>query len=148
VQSAAGNVLTAEEFIDQAAGGAFSAAWITGGCPSPWVSKDLAAAVAKIALIIAQDMFENAVTGAATLILPACSFAERDGSFMNHAGRIQPFTRAIDPPEGARWDGRYLYEIGGHAGLFNARKVREMMVEEIEAFGSIHEAPLLPRNFH
>ena len=148
VQSAGGNVLTAEEFIDKAGGGAFSAAWIVGGYPGPWVSKELAAAAAKIALVIAQDMFENAVTKTATLVLPACSFAEREGSFMNHAGRIQPFARAIDPPEGARRDGQYLYEIGGHTGVFNARKVREMMAEEIEAFGSVHEAPLPPEHFH
>ncbi|MFH0981276.1 MAG: 2Fe-2S iron-sulfur cluster-binding protein, partial [Planctomycetota bacterium] len=127
VQSARGSVPTLAEFIQKATAGAFSAAWIVGGYPRPWVNKELGAATAKIAFVIAQDLFENVFTQAATLLLPACSFAEREGSFINHAGLIQPFARAINPPEGVQRDSQYLYEIAGYSGLFSARLVREMM---------------------
>ncbi len=148
MRGAGGTTLTLEEFIEKAGGGAFSAAWIVGGYPQPWVTKELGTAIAKVAFVIAQDIFENQVTEAATLVLPACSFAERDGSFVNHAGKIQPFARAIDPPEGAQRDSQYLYELAGHDGLFNAKKVRELMAEEIEAFGDIHEPPPPPKHLH
>ena len=148
VQSAGGKVLTVDELVEKAKGGGFSAAWIVGGGPQPWVSKELGATAAKIALVIAQDMFENVFTQAATLILPACAFAERDGSFMNHAGRVQPFAWSIDPPEGAKRDGQYLYELAGYEGVFNAGRVRAMMAEEIPAFAAIHEAPPAPRHLH
>lgn len=148
VQSAGGNTPTIEEFIEKAGGGAFSAAWIVGGCPQPWVSKEMGAIAGKIAFIIAQDMFENAFTKAATLTLPACSFAERDGSFMNHEGKLQSFTRAIDPPDGSKRDGQYLYETAGYTGLYNAKRVREMMAEEIEAFATVHEPPAAPKHLH
>ncbi|MFH0983194.1 MAG: hypothetical protein V2A79_16870, partial [Planctomycetota bacterium] len=68
--------------------------------------------------------------------------------FINHAGLIQPFARAINPPEGVQRDSQYLYEIAGYSGLFSARLVREMMAKEIPAFASIHEAPPAPRHFH
>ncbi|MCK4658400.1 MAG: (2Fe-2S)-binding protein [Phycisphaerae bacterium] len=148
VKSAGGNVSALDEFIEKCTSGAFSAAWIVGGNPLAWVSKELGAIAKKVSFLVVQDMFENALTKAATLVLPACAFAERDGSFMNHADKIQPFARAIDPPEGVKRDGQYLYEIAGHVGLFDAERVREMMAEGIEAFGTIHEALPAPKHLH
>jgi NADH-quinone oxidoreductase subunit G len=148
LKRAGGPTLDLPEFVEKAAGGAFAAAWIVGGYPLPWVTKDLGAVAAKISLTVAQDMFENAFTEKATLVLPACSFAEREGSFVNQEGLVQPFGRALDPPEGAKRDGQYLFEIAGHAGLFGGRRVREMMAEEMEAFRALHEPPPPPRYFH
>jgi NADH-quinone oxidoreductase subunit G len=148
VERAGGAVLSLSDFIAKTKAGAFSAAWIVGGYPKPWVTKELGTVAGQIAFIIAQDMFENVFTQGATLILPACSFAEREGSFMNHAGKIQPFARAINPPEGAKRDNQYLYDIAGHAGLFSAQKVRELMAREIPEFATIHEAPLAPEHAH
>lgn len=150
VKAAGGAVLPVEAFIEQAKGGTFAAAWIAGGYPGPWVSKPLGATAANIAFIVAQDLFENAVTEAATVVLPACTFAERDGCFINHAGKVQPFTRAIDPPPGAQRDGQYLYALAGHSGLFNAGRVRELMAGEkgLEAFAAVEEPPPPPEHFH
>ncbi|MCP4589244.1 MAG: molybdopterin-dependent oxidoreductase [bacterium] len=147
-ERAGGPILKLDEFIAQAGGGAFAAAWLAGGYPKPWVSKELGAAASKIPFIVAQDMFENALTQAATVVLPACAFAERDGCFMNHAGRLQPFSRAVDPPEGAQRDGQYLHELAGFEGLFNAGWIRGLMAKEIEAFAEVREAPLAPKHLH
>ncbi|MCH8853619.1 MAG: hypothetical protein IID41_13350 [Planctomycetes bacterium] len=67
---------------------------------------------------------------------------------MNHAGLIQPFDRATNPPDGARRDGQYLYEIAGFAGLFDAERVREMMAEEIVEFASVHRPEKKPAHQH
>lgn len=148
VTQAGGLTLTFDEFCQKAGEGAFAAAWIVGGYPEPWVTKELKAAAGKIGLIVAQDLFPNDLTVAATLVLPACTFAERDGSFMNHAGALQPFDRAISPPDGAKRDGQYLFEIAGYSGLYRGERVREMMAEEIAAFAEVHETPATPVHQH
>ena len=148
IANAGGPTATLAEFVARAKAGAYSAAWMVGGYPQAWVTKDLEGAAAKIAFIITQDLFENALTAASTLVLPACAFAERDGSFVNHAGLVQPFARAIDPPEGAQRDGQYLYEFAGHQGVYNAARVRAMMAEEMGAFAKLHEARSAPEHFH
>jgi NADH-quinone oxidoreductase subunit G len=148
VSHAGGPALSFDAFCEQAAAGAFSAAWIVGGYPKPWVTKELAEKIAKIGLLIVQDMFPSALTEAATLVLPACAFAERGGTFMNYAGRLQTFERAIAPPDGARRDGQYLYELAGFAGLYNAARVRERMAEELPLMGKVEPAPALPAHQH
>ena len=97
---------------------------------------------------VAQDMFPSALTEAAEVVLPFCAWAEREGTFMNHAGLIQPFERAVNVPDGARRDGQYLYEIAGFAGLFDAQRIREMMAEQITQFERIHEPQKKPIHQH
>ncbi len=143
-----GKVATFEQFVTQAGEGAFSAAWIVGGYPKDWVTKELAAAVKKIETLIAQDLFANMVTAAAAVVVPACSWAQRSGCFVNCDGRIQPFTAAIAPPQGCQRDGQYLYALAGETGLYNAAKVREMMAREMPQFGTLHVPPAIPKHAH
>ncbi len=138
-----------EEFVTACNEKTFAAAWICGGYPNKtWVSKELGTAAVGLELLVVQDLFGSALTEAAELVLPFCSWAEREGSFMNHAGLIQPFERAVDPPDGARRDGQYLYEIAGFAGLFDPARIREMMAEEMAEFEQIHESPMKPAHQH
>jgi predicted molibdopterin-dependent oxidoreductase YjgC len=95
-----------------------------------------------------QDLFENELTAAGQVLLPACAWAERDGSYVNADGIIQPFERAVNPPEGAKRDGQYLYEIAGFTGLYRADLVRELMAESIPAFANVYVAPEEPVHAH
>jgi NADH-quinone oxidoreductase subunit G len=148
-EHAGGDSCGLEDFMAGCKDKKFEAAWIVGGYPDKnWVTKELATAAAGLDLLIVQDIFPNALTSAAELVLPFCSWAERDGSFMNHAGLIQAFERAVGVPEGARRDGQYLYEIAGFVGLYDAERVREMMAEEIKAFAELHESPKKPAHQH
>ncbi len=143
-----GNLAAFEEFTRKAAEGAFSAAWIVGGYPSDWVTKELPAALAKIELVFAQDVFANAVTNAATVVIPSCSWAERSGCFVNHDGKIQPFEAALPPLEGCQRDGQYLYALIDGKGLYNAAVIREALAKEIAAFGRLHVPPETAENAH
>ena len=84
----------------------------------------------------------------AAVVLPSCAWVERDGSFVNSVGLVQPFERVIKPPEGARRDGQYLYEIAGYEGLYSGGRVRELMAERISAFAEVCEAPPRPVHAH
>ena len=73
---------------------------------------------------------------------------EREGSFVNAAGFIQPFERAIDPPDGAMRDGQYLYELAGYAGVYRSGRVRELMGATIPAFQEDRETLAAPVQAH
>lgn len=146
--SAGGRTVSFDAFVKGCAGGDFSAAWIVGGYPTPWVEKDLAKAVDKMELLVVQDLCENDLTAKATMVLPACAWVEREGSFVNAGGLAQSFDRAIQPPDGARQDGQYLFEIAGYSGLFSGERVREMMAESDAALVEVHERPAAPAHAH
>ncbi|MHC4181310.1 MAG: NADH-quinone oxidoreductase subunit G, partial [Planctomycetota bacterium] len=141
--------MSLERFLEQAVAGAISAVWIVGGYPNKnWVPKELASAAAKIELIVVQDLFESKLTPAAAVVLPACTFVERQGCFINHQGKVQPFLAAIRPPDGCRRDGQYLYEIAGFEGVFNADRVRELMAATMSEFAEPAETPPRPVHQH
>ena len=141
LEAAGGTVVSFDEFVKQAGDGAFAAAWIVGGYPSDWVGKELGAAAKKIGTLFVQDMFGSALTEAASVVVPSCSWAERSGCFVNCQGKIQAFDAGIAPLEGCQRDGQYLYAVAGEIGLYNARKVRELMAATMPLFGELHGAP-------
>ena len=148
IAAAGGKTPSFKEFVEQAGKGAFTAGWIAGGYPKPWVEAETAKIAAQFRLLVVQDLFENDLMAGAALVLPACVWAEREGSFVNAKGLVQPFERAVDPPDGAQRDGQYLYEIAGFTGLYRAEHVREMMAREIPAFGKVHVPPPIPAHAH
>ena len=144
LEAAGGDVISFEAFVEKAGTGAFSAGWIVGGYPKPWVEKDVAKLAAKFSLLVVQDIFENDLMKGAAIVLPACAWVEREGSFVNAAGKIQPFARAIRRQGGGQHDGQYLHTMAGLEGLYNVRRVRELMAATMPAFDKVQEAPLKP----
>jgi NADH-quinone oxidoreductase subunit G len=68
-------------------------------------------ALVKIETVIAQDSNRSALTDEAHIVLPGLTWAEKDGSFTNHAGRVQRIRRAMVPPEGALTDGEIFVRL-------------------------------------
>ncbi len=143
--SAGGNTASFEAFVARANRDEFTAAWMVGGYPKPWVDKETAKVSGHLEVLVVQDLFESELIAGAAVVLPACPWVERDGSFVNADGLIQPFERAIVPPEGAIRDGQYLWEIAGFTGLYSGGRVREMMSAALPQFAEVyvppHEAP-------
>jgi predicted molibdopterin-dependent oxidoreductase YjgC len=108
----------------------------------------MAKIAANFELLIIQDLFETELMAGAAIVLPSCAWVEREGSFVNAAGLIQSFERAIDPPDNARRDGQYLYEIAGFAGLYTGQRIREEMTATMPAFAMAYSPPELPVHAH
>jgi len=144
LDAAGGTVVSFDAFVKQAGAGAFAAAWVAGGYPNEWVSKELAKAAEKIGDLFVQDMFPGALIDAASVVVPSCSWTERSGSFVNSQGMIQRFEAAIVPLEGCQRDGQVLYALAGEVGLYRAARVRELMAATMAAFAELHEAPAEP----
>jgi predicted molibdopterin-dependent oxidoreductase YjgC len=68
-------------------------------------------AVEQLEFFVAQDIFFNETNVYADVILPAASFAEKDGTFTNSDRRVQRGRKAIDPPGQARADWEIVSEL-------------------------------------
>ena len=148
LEAAGGKTLDFESFVASAIDGAYSAAWVVGGYPAEWLDKQAAKIASKIEFLVVQDIFENPLMAAAAVVLPACAWVEREGCFVNQAGLIQAFERAISPPEGVQQDGAFFFALAGFEGLYTGQRVREQMAVTIPAFANAYEAPPKPVHAH
>ncbi len=68
-------------------------------------------AIEQLEFYVAQDILFNETSVYADVVLPAASFAEKDGTFTNSDRRIQRVRKAIDPPGQARADWEIVAEL-------------------------------------
>ncbi len=68
-------------------------------------------AVEQLEFFVAQDIFFNESNVYADVILPAASFAEKDGTFTNSDRRVQRVRRAVPPPGLARADWEIISDL-------------------------------------
>lgn len=110
-----------------------TAVYVVGGYPTEWVTPEVVSAIGSPSLLIVQDIFESPLTQKANIVLAAGSFAERDGTYVNHAGLAQSTNAAIRSPGEARADGRILFDLAERKGLFNAVSLRKEIGAAIPA---------------
>jgi len=65
----------------------------------------LTRALDRVECLIVQDVARTPLTDRAHVVLPSLTFAEKSGTFTNHAGRVQQLHRAITPADDQRSDG-------------------------------------------
>ena len=98
--------LVATEIVESMLDGRIKAAWVTG--ENPLLSEpDLhhaEKAFAKLEFLVVQDIFMHETAEVADVVLPAASFAEKDGTFTNSERRVQRVRKAVDAPGVSRPD--------------------------------------------
>lgn len=67
-------------------------------------SRHVRAAIDACELVISQEIFLSETARTADVVLPAASFLEKDGTFVNFDRRFQRVRPALPPPDGARTD--------------------------------------------
>jgi len=117
-----GQVVTFDSVLQKADATAY---YFVGGYIQGWVTEAMDRAIGKPALLIVQDIFPSPLSNRADFVLPSASFAERDGTYVNHSGLAQAAHGAIRCPGDARADGRILMELSERKGLFNAMTLRK-----------------------
>lgn len=68
-------------------------------------------AIEQLEFFVAQDIFFNETNVYADVILPAASFAEKDGTFTNSDRRVQRCRAAVPPPGSARADWEIISDL-------------------------------------
>lgn len=62
--------------------------------------------------LVVQDLFLHETAQLADVVLPACSFAEKDGTFTNSERRVQLVRKAIEPVGESRPDWAIIADLG------------------------------------
>lgn len=104
-------------------------------------------ALAKLDLLIVQELFETETARYADIVLPAASFAEVDGTFTNNDGFVQRVRQSISPVHQSKPDWVITSMIATELGLeFNyqmsASNVFKELVERVPAYAGLRY-PLL-----
>jgi len=128
----AGNGLTATEMFDGAAGSKLKAMYIVGenpvaSFPGPDRTRK---ALKSLEFLVVQDLFLSETAKLASIVLPAASFAEKEGTFTNFEGRVQFLARAVESPGGALADGEIILKLAEKmAKPFSYASSAEVMAE-------------------
>jgi NADH dehydrogenase/NADH:ubiquinone oxidoreductase 75 kD subunit (chain G) len=97
--------------------------------------------LAKMPALIVMNTLPNEATKSASVVLPACGFAEKRGSMVNGKGRLQRLNRAIRPPGNARDDWEILRDllqaIGGGDSLHSIEEVFRRISETVSQFAGL-----------
>jgi NADH-quinone oxidoreductase subunit G len=97
--------------------------------------------LAQLPVLIMMNILPNEATEKATVILPACGFAEKRGSMINGKGRLQRLNRAVRPPGNARDDWEILrdllQEIGGGNGFSSIDEIFRQISQTIPHFAGL-----------
>ena len=98
--------LTVGEMMDAAALGKIKAMYITGENPvlSDADANHVEKALKNLDFLVVQDIFLTETARLADVVLPAASFAEKDGTFTNTERRVQRVRKAIEPVGEAKAD--------------------------------------------
>jgi formate dehydrogenase alpha subunit len=99
-------------------------------------------AMEQLEFLIVQDIFPTETAVMADVILPAATFAEKDGTFTNTERRVQKLNKAIDPPGQAKADWEIINVLSARMGHpFDFKSTAEIM-DEIASltpiYGGIH----------
>ena len=105
--------LTHTEIFDSMYSGSIKAMYLIGENPyiSEANSSHATEAMEKAEFLVVQDIFLTESAKYADVILPAASFAEKDGTFTNTERRIQRVRQALEPVGDSRPDWKIVCEI-------------------------------------
>ncbi len=106
--------LTATEMVDGAADGRVRGMFVLGENPmmSEPNQNHARHALEQLEFLVCQDIFINETGEMADVILPATSFAEKDGTFTNTDRRVQRCRTAVPPVGQSRPDWDILCDLG------------------------------------
>jgi NADH-quinone oxidoreductase subunit G len=133
---------TLSDVLNRAAKNNVSLVYLVGGDPEGWITDQEAKALSNVKVVVVQDILPSPALKYAHVVMPAASFAEREGTFVNHAGLAQEIHRSIRGPSLARPDGRILWELAGRSGLFQAPQLRKEIAGSIPAFAEFASGSL------
>ncbi|MBW2613109.1 MAG: molybdopterin-dependent oxidoreductase [Deltaproteobacteria bacterium] len=83
-------------------------------------------ALSKVDFLVVQDILYNETTQLAHVVLPGAAFSEKQGSFTNLEGRIQPFDPVTRPPGKAKPDWEII-------------DILQAKLEQTEAYGDLEK---------
>ncbi|MEW6374438.1 MAG: molybdopterin-dependent oxidoreductase [Thermodesulfobacteriota bacterium] len=133
--------LTAMEIIEQVREGKIKGLYIMGENPIlsfPHASL-VAKALASLDFLVVQEIFLTETARLANVILPASSFAEKEGTFTNFEGRVNRLRKAIEPPGESLPDWEIILRLADRMGSPLPFSSLQEIMDEIEKLVPLYE---------
>lgn len=128
-----GEVIPFENVVAAAKSNDAHAVFLTGGYPTVgWINE-----FPTVPMLASIDLFHGPATKNAKYVLPAAAFAEKEGTFVNHAGLAQGLKRTIRPPGECRSEGQVFFDLMGRRGLVRMEEIRKEMADEVTWFAPL-----------
>jgi formate dehydrogenase alpha subunit len=130
--------------IEAAEQGKLKALYIMGenplrGLPQPQRVKQ---ALSQLEFLVVQDILNSETAQLANVVLPGAAFSEKQGSFTNLEGRLQPFDAVTGPPGNARPDWEILDLLAAlieqSEGYGDIEKVRMEIRQNVPAYADLN----------
>ncbi len=135
-----GDVMKFDDLLRDAEAGKVQALYVAAGYPPrdwAWVAEEQGRALGKVPLLVVQDLFATPASDRAKYVLPAVTFAEKDGTFVNHAGLAQAVRWGATPPGECRSDGQVFLDLLERRGLAHAPTLRKELAAEVPYFAAL-----------
>ncbi|MGB3129789.1 MAG: formate dehydrogenase subunit alpha, partial [Dehalococcoidia bacterium] len=133
--------LTAIEMIDHAIEGKVKGMYIVGenpvlSFPNQSLIKE---ALTSLDFLVVQDMFLTETAKLANVVLPAASFAEKEGTFTNFEGRIQRVCKVIEPIGDSLPDWEIIVQLANSMGNPMPYSSLQQVKEEIQELVPLYQ---------
>jgi formate dehydrogenase alpha subunit len=135
-----GSFLFCSRMWERALAGELKAFYIIGSDPALTEGniKKVERALQMAELVVVQDLFPSRTAQFAHVVLPAASFAEKDGTFVNSERRVQRIRKAIEPIGESKPDWQILCELSQRLGYAMTYQSPEEIFEEIRRLVPIY----------
>ena len=137
--------------LEEVKKGAVKALYVVGENPVGSLPPSLGAkeALQQCELIVCQELFMTETAALADVVLPAVSYAEKDGTFTNTEGLVQPVRHAIDPVGESRPDWEILSALSVLMGYpieyGDAKEIFKEIRSVIPGYALLGPVPTPPR---
>jgi formate dehydrogenase alpha subunit len=133
--------LTAMEMVERVKEGKIKGLYIVGENPilSFPHSSLVAEALASLDFLVVQDMFLTETARLANVVLPAASFAEKEGTFTNFEGRAKRVRKAIEPPGESLPDWEIILRLAEKMGAPLPFSSLQQIMDEIEELVPLYD---------
>ena len=133
--------LTAWEMIEGARQGKVKGMLIMGenptmSFPSPSLVKE---ALASLDFLVVTDLFLTETAKLATVVLPAASFAEKEGTFTNFEGRVQQVRKAIEHLGDSLPDWEIILQLASRMGYPMPYSSPQQVMDEIKELVPLYQ---------
>jgi len=133
-QNSSDKGLNFNPILQAASSGKLKALYLAG--PAPYLKK------ANLEFLVIQDSFVNENFKLADAVLPASTFAETEGTFINGEGRLQKFNKVIDPLGEAKPDWWIISQLARRMGskgfpFKNPSEITKEMIKVVPSFSNV-----------
>jgi predicted molibdopterin-dependent oxidoreductase YjgC len=133
--------LSAIEMIDHAREGKIKGMYIVGenpllSFPNPALVKE---SLESLEFLVVHDMFLTETAKMAKVVLPAASFAEKEGTFTNFEGRVQRVRKVIEPIGDSLPDGEIILRLSNVMGYPMPYSSLQQIMDEIQELVPLYQ---------